>query len=610
MPQESTRQNMFILPQPRHITRRMGVCYVSSRTSIDVQVNDERIAEHVTAWLCKLSTYSQVSNSDPVCMVIKTASGLASQGYTLSIMPKRILLEGGSAIGCFYGLQTLKQLSLTSKIGLPCCVIEDEPDFTTRGVLHDVTRGKVPTLETLLLLVDRLAQLKINQLQLYIEHAFAFSFDPSICRADEGLTPEDVHTLDQYCHERFIDLVPAVANLGHMGRILSLPQYHQLAEIEADSDWEQMTWPQRARGLTLDVDNPASLDLVKNMWRDILAAFSSPVVNICGDEPWDLGRGKHRETLTEQMRMDIYIRHVCNIAKLCESQERHVQLWSDVLRHYPSACSQLPENISILHWGYDDSADYEATSRFVDHGYSTMVCPGTSGWKRIINAMDLAERNIKTFAQVGVQAGADGLITTDWGDHGHFNLLACSWHGITLGASLAWHVDHVIGETFDENFTQTISDDDGRALLSALRRTSSLAGDYETWRLLWQPAKMLEAQASLPSEDELIACIQNSQRATQLADKLSPTIHCTVADLRELAVSCRVNKLAARRLQWEVRRRLGKSAPANHERILWVDELKRCLHEYEACWRERNKESGLADIRVALVRVAKEVRDC
>lgn len=48
---------------------------------------------------------------------------------------------------------------------LPCVGIEDWPDFKSRGFLHDITRGKVPRLETLKELADRLSFYKVNQLQ-------------------------------------------------------------------------------------------------------------------------------------------------------------------------------------------------------------------------------------------------------------------------------------------------------------------------------------------------------------------------------------------------------------------------------------------------------------
>lgn len=41
--------------------------------------------------------------------------------------------------------------------------IDDEPDFEHRGVMLDISRDKVPTLQTTMELVDQLASWKINQ---------------------------------------------------------------------------------------------------------------------------------------------------------------------------------------------------------------------------------------------------------------------------------------------------------------------------------------------------------------------------------------------------------------------------------------------------------------
>ena len=50
---------------------------------------------------------------------------------------------------------------------LPCLKIRDWPDFARRGVMLDISRGRVPKLETLLDLAEKLADFKINELQLY-----------------------------------------------------------------------------------------------------------------------------------------------------------------------------------------------------------------------------------------------------------------------------------------------------------------------------------------------------------------------------------------------------------------------------------------------------------
>ena len=52
--------------------------------------------------------------------------------------------------------------------------ITDWPDYPQRGVMLDISRDKVPSMETLYQLIDLLASWKINQLQLYTEHTFAY----------------------------------------------------------------------------------------------------------------------------------------------------------------------------------------------------------------------------------------------------------------------------------------------------------------------------------------------------------------------------------------------------------------------------------------------------
>ena len=75
-------------------------------------------------------------------------------------------------------MATFSQLIANCPGEVPCLEIEDWPDFKVRGFYYDITRGKVPTLETLKNLVDTLAFYKINQFQLYIEHTFALKTVP------------------------------------------------------------------------------------------------------------------------------------------------------------------------------------------------------------------------------------------------------------------------------------------------------------------------------------------------------------------------------------------------------------------------------------------------
>src|SRR6185369_4793545 len=94
----------------------------------------------------------------------------------------------------------------------------------------DISRDKVPTMKTLYELVDLLASWKINQLQLYTEHTFAYRNHEDVWKKASPMTAEEIRDLDEYCAERFIDLVPNQNSFGHMERWFEHPEYLQLAE--------------------------------------------------------------------------------------------------------------------------------------------------------------------------------------------------------------------------------------------------------------------------------------------------------------------------------------------------------------------------------------------
>lgn len=601
-----------LLPQPRELMWHRGACIVSAASPIAVQPSDRRLEQALRRWLSSFVA-RQFSDSAAIHVAVDPVATGQPHGYRLNIQPDRICIAGASAAACFHGIQTLTQLAQPDG-QVRCCTVTDWPDFAVRGLLHDITRGKVPRLDTLKLLADRLASLKVNQLQLYIEHAFMFSFDPEICPPGEGLTPNEVRELDSYCKDRFIDLVPAVANLGHMGRILSMPKYRHLAEVEATRSWAEMAWPERMRGFTLDCMNPEAQQLVGRMWSDVLSTFSSPVVNICGDEPWDLGAGKNRQKLAGAAKAEAYVSHLLRVHELCAAQGRRTQFWSDVLIHYPHLLHRLPRDSTVLHWGYDDRADYAGTARLVGTGLPTIVCPGTSGWKRIINALDLAERNISRFAEADVEHGACGLLNTDWGDHGHFNLLGCSWHGIALGACKGWNAGHVTGPIFDEAFARMFLGLDDATGVAHLRAASHVAGRCETWRLLYSPVRQVAGDPTIPLREEVSRLRQSARdmlawcgRVSAIADQ-SPTIVGDVAsNLAEYSVSCRFSELLADKI--ELIHAANDTTRLRRDRMAWAEKLMEAARPYAACWHARNKPCGLDDVLTALDGAGRDIRD-
>ncbi len=161
--------------------------------------------------------------------LVPHVAGAQSIGYASrpqALRPKRRIARVS-----FMRAVTLAQLVALSGGALPVCEIEDAPDFEARGVMLDISRDKVPTMATLFELVDRLAALKINQLQLYTEHTFAYRGHEEVWRDASPMTPEEIRELDVYCLERCVELVPNQNSFGHLERWLALPRYAPLAEL-------------------------------------------------------------------------------------------------------------------------------------------------------------------------------------------------------------------------------------------------------------------------------------------------------------------------------------------------------------------------------------------
>jgi hypothetical protein len=145
---------------------------------------------------------------------------LGEEAFTIEVAAGRIRVRFGGTSGRRYARQTLRQLRRQLKEGLPALRIEDAPDFPVRGLMLDVSRDRVPTRETLEGLVHRMARLRLNHLELYTEHSFAYTGHETVWRDASPLTADDVEWLDALCDQHGIELAANQNAFGHMGRWL------------------------------------------------------------------------------------------------------------------------------------------------------------------------------------------------------------------------------------------------------------------------------------------------------------------------------------------------------------------------------------------------------
>lgn len=131
-------------------------------------------------------------NTENAVLLERTAEIDDDEGYRLVCRDGNVYIYGKTDAGCFYGLQTLKQLLLQGMGQIPDLFIEDTPRYKYRG-FHLGAGKHAWTVKELKRLIDLIALHKLNAL--YSEIPFADMF-----------SKEDMLEIAEYCQRRFVTL--------------------------------------------------------------------------------------------------------------------------------------------------------------------------------------------------------------------------------------------------------------------------------------------------------------------------------------------------------------------------------------------------------------------
>ena len=361
-----------------------------------------------------------------------------TEAYVMRIDFRGVSISCEAKEGLRAAVATLRQLLRQFGRRLPRLEIRDYPDFPRRGVMLDVSRGRVPKLETLLDLVDHLADFKVNEFQLYTENTFAYRNYEPVWHDWDALTGEDILRLDGHCRKLGIDLVPNQNSFGHLRYWLEYPPLRKLAETKEPYEGAGGTFLRYPA--TLAPNHPGTLPFLRELYDELLPHFTSRRFNVGCDETWDLGRGQSKRICEAKGKGRVYLEFLKQIHKEVTVRGRQMQFWGDIILYHPELIGELPDDAIALNWGYEANHPFGQEARnFARSKIPFYVCPGTSTWMTLVGRHDNAFANLRLAAEAGQRHGAAGYLNTDWGDGGHPQPLAVSWAPFVLGAALSWH---------------------------------------------------------------------------------------------------------------------------------------------------------------------------
>ncbi|MBW2425677.1 MAG: family 20 glycosylhydrolase [Deltaproteobacteria bacterium] len=470
-----------LLPAPKQLSPRRGELQLSAELAIELPASPEPLDRRLL--VAARTTRDEIEARCGMRLAIERPGRLASpargpairceldrraapapraktagDAYQLKIRASGAEIRAPSVHGLRHGLQTLSQL-VTARGRVPALDVSDQPDFRDRGLMLDVSRGKVPSRATLAALVDLCSRLRLNVLMLYVEHTFAFRRHPEI---GEGASPLDAETilwLDAYAHDRGVELLPCLQSLGHMERILSLERYAGLAET--DRRW------------SLSPTVPATYALLDDLYDEFLPLFRSKRFNANCDEPYDLGRGRSAARAERRGRGGLFAEHVEKLRRMALRHDKRLMIWADFAYQNSEHIDSLGRDVVLLDWWYEAEFDADRIRGLRRRGFEVWACPGTSSWNAFFPRVENAAGNIARWAEAGRRHGASGLLVTDWGDFGHYNALGVSLHGYAWSAQQAWSGD-LSRSDFERAFARRVFGEESPRIAAIYRRLGAI----------------------------------------------------------------------------------------------------------------------------------------
>ena len=315
-----------VIPKPAELVMARGSFVIDAKTELTVSpLNDQTVlpADFLAGMLRKSASVPMQVKEDAgegrnrIIMIIDTTASEKSEGYTLSVTHRNIVLKSPSAAGLFRGVQTIRQLlppEVEAEGGLageaaatvPACYIEDAPRFSYRGMHLDVSRHFF-TVEEVKRYLDVMALHKFNvfhwhltddqgwriEIKKYPELTTVGSQRSETLVGHGGRPPftfdgtphggyythEQVKEIVKYASDRFITVIPEIEMPGHA--VAALASYPWLSCTGKRLD-VQTRW-----GVFDDVFC-AGKDTVFAFLEDVLdevtGLFPSEYIHIGGDE--------------------------------------------------------------------------------------------------------------------------------------------------------------------------------------------------------------------------------------------------------------------------------------------------------------------------------------
>lgn len=346
--------------------------------------------------------------------------------YLLRVTPAGIVVLGADRRGTFDGVQTLRQLLRPAgqRPGATLAVaravtVRDWPDHLVRAV-HLLADGAA--VEFHAAVIDRiLAPYKFNTLLVEAEDVQWESGRPFWRPDPRGATKVQIQQLLEVARQHHIQVIPLIATLGHSEWVFAGLRDEalcaQVAYVPAHVREEGKTQVtcDHTRGVYPAVYDPVRIVTIDGAPTTLNDALIFPIlreaVQLFRPTYLHLGHDEVRGPSGLRYDMDLYLQDIITLSRFLRASGVRSMVWGDVLweRRTEAAAEplfrELPRDLAIVPWKYEDVRDYPEVAYFRQAGFPVLGAT----WYRLYN-------NYR-FSRAAKAADAMGMVRTTWTGH-------------------------------------------------------------------------------------------------------------------------------------------------------------------------------------------------
>lgn len=311
---------------------------------------------------------------------------------------------------------------------LAACALRDGKDIpelhqrrhiASCGMMLDMSRGGVMTVEAVKGMIDAHAALGLNLMMLYTEDTYTVPEAPYLGYLRGRYTEKELREMDDYAAESGVELVPCVQTLAHLEQFL---QWDVNRDIK-DND------------CVLMIDEPKTYAWIRAALTALRRCFRTNRIHIGMDEAHGVGLGEYYQKHGAVNRFELLNRHLNRVVDICKELGFKPIMWSDMFYRLgsknndyydtdavvpESAIAQIPD-VALCYWDYYHTDEQFYAGMLEGHrkmGKEVVFAGGIWTWSGILPHVRKTNATMYPALRACLKAGIGTVLATLWGDDG------------------------------------------------------------------------------------------------------------------------------------------------------------------------------------------------